>query len=290
MKRIITLILLLVIVQTISNAQSRKKKGNSIYAGTSLNYNPPIEPYSFLNTFTADQDQLILTFLTSNSGTFEINEDNLINVDRELAVTFPSQLISIGANIQIVSQSGLFHEISLTKLSLSKSSYIKSYSYHDMNDSEQTFQLGYEQTTSAIGIRYELGRYFGRQKKAKMKFGLSGAIEPSFYRFKRKSLSIKEFPISANIFTLNIALIPMVSVKLSKKLLLEFKIIPNILIADFEKVNELNPTLSVDKHAGVREYNLPEIAVGGSITLKYLIKEPKKRKRKAKKETTEEGE
>ena len=283
MKRIITLIVLLVIIQTLSSAQSRKKsKERFVYASTSLNFTPPVESYSFFSSFTSNQDLFLLKYLTPTSGTFVIDEDNLTTVDRELITTFPSQLVNMGASIQIVTSDALFHELSLTKLSLAKSSYINKYTFQDSTGDDRVIQLGYEQNTAVIGIRYELGKYLGKRKKANVKFGISGAIAPCFYRFKRKPVNLSAFPITANIFTLNIALIPMLSAKLSKKLFLEFKIIPNILIADFEKIIEVNPTLSPDKRAGIREYNLPEINVGGSIQLKYLIKEPKKRKRKAK--------
>lgn len=154
------------------------------------------------------------------------------------------------------------------------------YLFQDSSGNPREIRLGYEQNTAVIGIRYEMGKYLGKRKKPNLKFGISGAIEPSFYRYKRKPVSINEYPITANIFTLDIAVIPTLWAKLSKKLSLEFKIIPNILIADFGRIEEDNPTLSPDDQGGVREYNLPEINVGGSILLKYLIKEPNRRGRK----------
>lgn len=279
MKRLIILVLLLSTVLQLSNAQSkRKSQGPHIYGISTLNYVPPVAPYTVFSNLIAYQDLLMLNFITPNSGTFVIEEGILVDVNRELVNTFPSQLINIGAGIQIVNYGGLFHQISLTKLSISKSSYVNNYSYGMGN----LIRIGYEQNTAVIAARYEFGRFFGKRKGARAKFGISGAVEPSYYRFKRKPVSTHEYPVAANIFALDIALIPTLSTKLSKRISLDFKFIPNILIADFGKIIENNPTQSSIDQEGIREYNLPEFNMGGSIQLKYLFKEPKKRYKRTK--------
>ena len=59
---------------------------------------------------------------------------------------------------------------------------------------------------------------------------------------------------------------------------LDFKLIPNILIADFGKVREENPTLpSITKWS--RNYSLPEIDLAFSFLLRYHLKEAKRKKR-----------
>ena len=85
--------------------------------------------------------------------------------------------------------------------------------------------------------------------------------------------------------TVDIALIPMVLAKLSKKVSLELKVIPNILIVDFGPVEERNPTVTLAEQEGQRNYNLPVVNVGASLLLKYQIKEPKKKRRRRTKTT-----
>ena len=287
MKQIITILILVFVIPLLSYSQVRKKsKDTYVYVSTSLNYTPAIEPYSFLSSFQREQDLLLLNFLTPTAGTFTIEDGEVLNLEREDISHFPSQLISVGASVQIVkADNSLFHEISLTKTSFSKSSYVNKFSYLDSVGERRFLQLGYEQRAAVFGARYEVGTYFNARKTAALKFGLSGAIEPSFYFYKREALSINEYPIKANIMTLDIAIIPMVAAKLSKKVLLEFKVIPNILIADFGTTEQNNPTVSIQGQEGIRSYDPPEINVGASLLLKYQIKEPKKKRRR--KKTTE---
>lgn len=97
MKRLIILVLLLVTIQLLSKAQSRKNSNEPfIYASTNLNVTPPVESYSFFSTITRAQDLYLLKFLTPTSGTFVIAEADFINLERENVNIFPSQLISLG--------------------------------------------------------------------------------------------------------------------------------------------------------------------------------------------------
>ncbi len=261
--------------------KGKKNNGTSIYVSTTFNYYPAIAPYSFFSSFSGTtSDDVILNYLTRTGGTFTIEEGESIVITRENTSEFPSQILGLGASLQLLKESGLFHEFSLTKLSFAKSSYHTEFIFIDALDEMTSYHSGYDQKTAAIAFRYEIGKYFGKSKRSKLKFGLSGGIEPSFYFYKRTNYSINAYPMKANIQTIDLSVIPMLSAKLSKKISLDFKVISNILIADFGSFTEGNPMVSLDQQNGEREYSLPEISMAFSIVLRYKIKEPKKGRRR----------
>ena len=135
---------------------------------------------------------------------------------------------------------------------------------------------GYKEKSFAIGWRYELGMYFGKRKTAKVRFGLSGGIEPTFYQYKRTPSTTQQYPINAKVFTIEAAVIPMLSAKLSKKITFDFKIIPNILMADFGEPIKSDPAFPSGGNKATRDYNLPEINTVFSMVLRYNFKEKKK--------------
>ena len=256
--------------------RSKKQKGSTVFVSTTINYYPAIEPYSFFSSFTDEDEDLILTFLTANSGKFVIEEGQSLLVMRENRSIFPSQLLGAGASVQVLKSNSLFHEVSLTKLSFSKSSYTVDFITTDTAGFRNLFTLGYDQKASAFGFRYEIGKYFGDPKRANLRFGISGGIEPSFYFYKRTPYTSNEFPMRARIFTVEVSAVPMLSAKLSKRIAMDFKVIPNMLLGDFGSIVEENPLLPTSQQAGEREYNLPEINMAFSLLLRYVIKEPKK--------------
>ena len=278
MKKTLILLTALFLLPLSTFSQTKKKKGTTINISTSVNYYPSIEPYTFFSSFNTSDSNIDLTFLTSNSGTFVIEEGESKTIDRANNNDFPSQLLGVGASVQIKKGDALFHEISLTKLSFTKSSRIVVYSFADSLGKITSFPRGYKQRAGAFGFRYELGKYFGKRRKAKFRFGLSGGIEPSFYFYKRTPAFTGEYPVRAKIFTIDIAVIPMASFKLAKKITMDFKIIPNMLLGDFGSIKENNPRVPIAQQGGEREYNLPEINVAFSLLLRYTIKEPKKRR------------
>lgn len=277
--KLLIISLIWTIIPSTSNSQSRKPKGPTIFVATTINYYPSIAPYSFFSSFIHAHNDLDLNFLTATSGTFTLEEGQSLSVMRNKTSDFPSQLLGIGASIQIKQQSSLFHEFSLTKLSIVKSSHIIEFTYRDSLDNLRSRYLGYKQNSSVFAFRYELGKYFGKNKSANVRIGISGGIEPSFYFYKRTPQTINEFPIKARLFTVEVSVIPMISAKLSKKLFMDFKIIPNILLGDFEDITENNPTVPTSEQNGIRSYSLPEINLAFSLLLRYTIKEPKRRGR-----------
>jgi hypothetical protein len=186
----------------------------------------------------------------------------------------PSQLFGVGGSVQFNKRGGLFHEISLTRLTVGKSSIITTYEYED----DKRVPFGYEQKHATAGLRYEVGKYFGKRKDAKFRFGLSGSIEPTYHSFKRTPYSFQEYRIKAQILTIDVAVIPTFSFAISKKVSLDFKFLPNILMADYGKITEKNPTLPTALQSGKRDYTSPEMSYGFSAVLRYTVKEEKKKR------------
>jgi hypothetical protein len=282
MKKTLTLCLLPALLPFALFAQSSNKKtGASVHASTTFNYYSALKPYEFARTYYTQDEDLILKFQTPNSGIFTIKEGDSILVQRELSSNMPSQLFGVGASLQVKQAHGLFHEISLTKLALSKSSSLIEYIAFDSSGDELVYPTrGYDERMFSFALRYEFGKYFGNNKDAKLRFGISGGIEPSYYRYKRTPRTSQEFPLEANILTIDLALIPTISASISKKLSLDFKFIPNFLTADFGTMKELNPSLPRRQQGGMRNYESPEITWAFSVLLRYTVKEAKKKRGK----------
>jgi len=277
-----TILYLLCLILPVFCFSQRGKKSNrtSIFISTSLNYYPTVTPYTFFSSYGGTtNDDVILNFITRNGGTFTVEEGESIIITRELTTELPTQILGIGFSVQFLKENFSFHELSLTKLSFAKSSHhTELIFYNTMEEVLNRTHLGYKQHVTTFAFRYEFGKYFGKRKKSKFKFGLSGGIEPSFYFYKRTSLSQQGYPIKANIQTIDLSVIPILSGKISKKLTLDFKVISNFLIGDFGSVVEHNPVASLDEQNGEREYNLPEISVAFSLLLRYNLTDSKKRR------------
>ena len=275
MKRIIIILCLGILL--FQNGYAQKKSKPFIYTSSSLNYYPELKSYSFFNTIELSQNNFILNFLTANSGTFVI-DNSTQQVEQETINKFPSQLFNIGASIQISKNNSTFHEISLSRFSSFKSSYDNNYLLTDTLGNNRLISVGYQQKSFIMSLRYEYGKMFGDYRN-RFRFGLSGFFEPSLYTYNRKVTSSQEYPIKATIFSLSVALVPIATFKLSKKVYLDLKIIPRFLLLDSGKATIGNPILSPNDQKGEREYDFPEIDIAGTIQIRYLLKEPKKRRR-----------
>lgn len=260
-----------------------QSKDKYVYVSSTLNLYPELESYSYFSEVEARQDNLLLNFLTRNSGTFILEElpDRIIDVEN--INKFPTQIFNIGASFRTEKRNSTFQEFSLNRLSGSKSSYVNNYTFQDSVGRTALFQIGYEQRSFIASIRYEYGKMFG-SPKSRVRFGLSGVLEPSFYSYKRTSLSTREFSMKGSILSLHLALAPIVSFKLSRKVYLDLKIIPRFLVADFGNIQVNNPTLTLSQRGGEREYSLPELDIATTIQVRYMLKEPKKKTRRRSKD------
>ncbi|MFK8005827.1 MAG: hypothetical protein AB8H03_05630 [Saprospiraceae bacterium] len=273
----IQIILICLGVILFQNGYAQKKTEKSIYTSSSINYYPALKPYSFINTFEQDQRKLALTFLSSNSGNFVIDTSTQ-TVKKENINKFPTQNFNIGMSIRVSKDHSSFHEISLSRFSRSKSSYNDNYVITDTLDKNYYIFIGYEQKSFILSLRYEYGKMFG-YKKNNFRFGLSGFFEPTFYSYSREVNSSRDFPIKATIFSFSVGVVPSATFKLSKRVSLDLKVIPRILLGEFSNVTTNNPTLSPDDQKTEREFDFPEVDIAGSIQIRYLLKETKKRRK-----------
>jgi hypothetical protein len=262
-------------------AQSQRKKAKYIFTASTINFYPELKSHSFFSEAEIDQDLLILNFLTATSGTFNFEDVRSTFIDIENKNRFPSQIFNFGLSFQFRNQKSVFHQFSISRFSYAKSSFNNIFSYTNLDGMDVSEIIGYNQRSFVLSLRYEYGKVFGKIK-SRIRFGISGVFEPSFYSYRREVASIQEFPINANIHTLGVGLSPSLSFKLSKKVFLDFKVLPTILFVDLGSVSIENPVLSPDGREGIRIEDLPELSITGTIQVRYLLKEPKKRRRRSK--------
>ena len=279
MKRLLTLCFIAALLPFALMAQSTKKyKGTSILASTSINVYSPLKPYVFTKKFFIKNEDLILNFITKNSGTFVIEEGDSTQLTTTFTSHMPSNIVGIGGSIQFRNLNNLFHEVSITRLSVTRSDQQLLYNAYDSDSTEVYLYAGYKEKMFTFAFRYELGRYFGRNKDAPLRFGISGAIEPSYFRYKNTPYSSADYPIDANLLTIDVAIIPTLSARFSKQLSMDFKVIPNILTADFGTMRQYDPTIPKENQRGLRTYTSPEMTWAFSVQLRYMIKEAKRSK------------
>ncbi len=280
MKNYINLILFFSILPMIVSAQRGKESNESyISISTSFNYYPKIPPYNFFVSFNSrTDDELILDYITSNSGNFTIEEGENIVVEREKTSDFPSQIIGLGAGIRIQKENNLVHEIAITKLSIVKSSYLVKFLFFKGDEIINRVFEGYNQKSGAFAFRYEIGKIFGK-KRSKVKFGLVGGIEPTYYFYDRTNFTINDYPIKANLFTVDFSLIPTLTCKVGKKFFLDFKVVSSLLVADFSNSpTEQIPFIPTSMLKG--ETDLQAINWAFVCQFRYTIKEPKRKGRR----------
>ncbi|MCF8248222.1 MAG: hypothetical protein K9J37_23520 [Saprospiraceae bacterium] len=280
MKKLLALCLFSALLPMCIFAQSSKsKKGTSILASTSFSIYSPLKPYTFKKEYYIKSDDLLLNFITNNSGTFVIEEGDSILLTSMFESKMPSQLVGIGGSIQFRNLKNVFHEVSLTRLSLSRSDRVLNYSGTYSDGTKLGFpSQGAKESMFLFAFRYEFGKYFGRNKDAVLRFVIAGGIEPSYFRYKSTPYSSSDYPLSTKLITIDLALIPMLSAKLSKSLSLDFKFIPNFLTADFGTMKRNDPTLPKRQQGGFRNYKSPDMTWAFSVQLRYMVKEAKKQR------------
>ncbi len=280
-KQLLASLLLIAVLPLAVFAQKGKKlKSVSILASTSFNISTPLKPYAFKKEYYVKDEKLILKFLTENSGIFAIKEGDSIRFQTEIDTRLSSQIVGLGASVQFRSLKNAFQEITLSRLSYAKSHRFVNYAITYADGEQRFWKIGHVEKAFAAGLRYEVGKYFGKKKKAPVRFGLSFGIEPSFLRYKFEPLTSQAYPMRANLFTIDVALIPMVSAKIAKPLWLDFKVVPNFLIADFGKFTLNDPNLPLPQQIGARNYTSPDMTWALSVQLRYMVKQAKKKRKK----------
>jgi hypothetical protein len=284
MKRLLLLVLVLVFVLPFSATAQRSKwlKKQNVRVATTLNYYPAVEPFTFFSEFSREEDRrLILSYREPNAGTFTIEEGTITEYESNTTILSPSQLISIGGSIQFVNKESIFQELALTKFSFSKSSFLNEvYVIDDMGYPQFAYVIGAEERTGAFAFRYELGKYFGDPRYDILRFGIAVSVEPSLYTYKRTPYDSGGFPFRGRIFALETSLVPVAAIRFSKKVSLDLKVIPNIMVASFGSIKVENPILTKDQQVGTRNFEAPALSMAYSILLRYQIQEAKRSRRR----------
>jgi|GEM_PF-1828679 len=281
---LVTLLLFLGICLMPLQGQAQRRGGNTLTVSTNFNYTPPLRPHSYQETFFRNSSDLILTFLTKNSGTFILEEGKSYEIYEDHTFHPPSNLIGLGASFQIWNENGLFQDISLTRLSFTQSSYQMLASIvDDEGETIPNYSLGVKSRSATFGLRYEVGKYFGERRRdyPNFRFGLSAGLETSFYRHSMIPYRLFTPSTEGHMFTVDLNLIPVLSFQPTKRLMIDAKVIPNFLIADLGTIKMNDPSLPEEQRRINRKYDLPVTNVSASLMVRYVIKEPKRGRRRS---------
>jgi len=129
------------------------------------------------------------------------------------------------------------------------------------------------------GVRYEIGKYFGerRRRVPNLRFGLSGGVETTYFHYRRLYFEVFEPPVIANLFAVELSVIPVFSLQATEQLLIDLKFVPNMLIADFGRVKSENPFLPDRQRGATRDYNPPDLNWVIGLHLRYVVKASRRR-------------
>lgn len=286
--RTISIIVLVIFFSQDVYSQKGKKKNRNINFSSSLNYYPPLPAYKWQSSYRTAREDIDLTFLTQNSGIFEVELDT-ISVYSERRLDAPSTLIGLGMSLQIKNMDNVFQEFSIPRLNFQKVDYLRTVrTTYDSTGYTFTYRDGSPHTSFAFAFRYELGKYFGDPFYSKIQFGMSASVESSLLFYSSNSNAISRYPINGHIIDFNFALIPSLQCKLSSRIALDLKAVPYFLIGSIENVREENPVLTSRQGIGTRDEAAPKFNFAMNVHLRYTIrqlektKKGKKRKRRKK--------
>ena len=155
---------------------------------------------------------------------------------------------------------------------------IEYFGYDSLENRISISSLGYQQSSFTFAFRYTLGKYFG-DDKSPVRFGISGAIEPVFFRYRRSPYHVREYPLKASIFQLYLSIIPSLRIRFSDKVALEGKVLPSMLMGSYEKVREENPVLLEFQKKGEAAPSGSNLHFAASLALRYQLFKPRKRRR-----------
>lgn len=248
-QRLCFMVLLLLLGSTVycQHKKKKTKKEHQIYLGASINRAVP-------------------------SRVSEYNTPSM-----RLTQITPYSQINLGFNYQKVTENNWFQEFSLSKLSLVREEFK---TFYDDGFIKTTKRRKYS-VFDIVG-RYEYGKYFGRQKKGKFNFGLSAGVEPYYSYYK--PLYHEVYLSESHIVGFNFQLIPIVSYSISERVVLEFKLLSQLLNLYAHKTRTNDPFLLESQQrtltAGATAFSKN---LAFSLTTKYRISDDTSNKKKKKK-------
>lgn len=270
---------MIILIPLSSTSQRTRKKGKTIKAITGIQTSYDQTEYSFTPfDWTSDSEDITLTYLTPRSGTFEIEEGEKYYYTYEGKFIPTSISIGMGFGIKIINAKNNWHEISLTKLSFSKTTTKAQIQIFDDKGEVNSVFTGVTDNSFSIGLRYQVGRYLGDPSLV-TRFGIAVVLDPVYHQFKRVYYTTNIFPVNSKVINLHLGISPMLNFKISNRVSLTTKLIPQVRIASIEKVRELNPSVPLRNQLGSIKSNFNYFSMSGAITLEYVMKEPKRRRR-----------
>jgi len=284
MNRLLTLLFFVFIGFNHGNAQRslNKLKGDYVRFSALGNFQFDIDSYLIENAYRTTATSIEYEFVTPNSGTFEINEIDSIDVTSKLNLIIPSNRFSFGASVQIIKQSGVYHEFSLLNISQSNFERVLESEFVFLEEDISFERLdGFNVSNFNFAYRYEGGFFFRNMHKNRFNFGLGGGLEQSFRYISYNPLVVSNsFPINVKSLVTEFDLIPSFYFFVSSKIFIEIKSIIKVPLYTYENLRYENPSLTLRQQR--ENVKGEEANFQGSIAFKfgYLISKPERSNRK----------
>ncbi len=276
-----TALILLTLSYLTSFSQSRKKdlKEKRVNIISQISYNSFEEEFGWNYAYKISREDYNLTFLTSNSGTFEVEEDSLILAEAYL-ISLPSRSISAGFGIQFVNEKNIYQTISIPTLFMSESNVENVVRRQNIDDPSKytEYRLSQKVKNLSIALRYDVGKYAGNIKKG-MEFGLGAFIEPYFIH-QITEYDNRRNGISGVLALINTGLNLSTSIKMGRKTFIDFNVSPFFRIGNIRNYQNDNPNFAPDFLEKTKLTSNSTVHLSASIMLKYGLKESDNRRRR----------
>jgi hypothetical protein len=255
-------------------AQRKKEDSKMVNISAIINYNSPSKEYLNNSAINFTDNNLLLEYLTSNSGIFVV-EDQIMRTRVDTTQLFlPSQRISLGFSYQVIKNNRIYTELTLGELSYSNSEKVKKFDYYDQNGEYiNTSYWGNKVNAFAISMRYEKGKYFGKVNSNNFNFGLGLGILTGYRYYEdnpQNSIIFKQ--ITTQIIDLDLFASLIMRKKVSKYFSIELKILPAITTSPYTSVRERNPNISLNAEKFRSDNKFPILKTGASLHLRYTVK------------------
>lgn len=265
----------------IGNSQrGAKPEGNYVKLGLGLNISFFEDPYVFESSYQDEFKNIELTFLTSTSGVFEIEEADTITFMRTLRHSIPFQILQPMISYQNILLNGWFYEFGLSNISYSKSNSKQTTELFKDEESLGQFSQGFTSRYFNLRFRLEFGKYLFQMYKSKFNIGFALGAEPMYRYYNSTPYSSVDYPIAYNLIDIHLFLNSSFYLKVSSNVDMEFKFIPSVQSRLLKKSYERNPRIPRLRQSGINTNDNSKIFYGYSLGLKYTFKRPEKKRRR----------
>lgn len=261
-----------------SFSQTRNKTiGNYLRIGGLIGFNTSYPEYQYISNESFTDQNTILNFITSTSGTFEVEIDTLIISDITTFKT-PLRRFHFGMSFQTINQGGKFHELSIANINSTQFEFTTETSI-DHSGIEMPIRRLRTQTTDIfqLNVRYEYGSFLRDVQSKKFNIAISAFVKPEFNSIKITSSEIISTELVSNEFIIFLGVGATLNFKISKRLILGIKAYPSKEVYNSSNVKRIGANISSKGGEFERIKNPSEINLEGMLSLKYAIKVPYKK-------------